>query len=104
MKSNGCEPRAAKASEQAGFLIRKYKQEHGAIPTHSEPPGQETEEKNSVRDQIVDQVEQRIERTLCFQKESRHGRSGWRRVSPAEKDFMLQDWFLESLSAGKPNK
>lgn len=28
-------------------------------------------------------------RTLCFQKESRHWRSGWHRVSPAEKDFML---------------
>ena len=28
-------------------------------------------------------------RTLCFQKESRHGRSGWHRVSPAEKDFMV---------------
>ena len=36
-------------------------------------------------------------RTLCFQKESRHGRSGWHRVSPAEKDFMvtrISSWSL----------
>ena len=43
-------------------------------------------------------------RTLCFQKESRHWRSGWHRVSPAEKDLCYQDWFLESLSAGKPTR
>jgi len=50
---------------------------------------QETAEKKPVRDQIGDQVKQRIQRGLSVQKESKHGLSGWHRAGPAGKYLLL---------------
>jgi hypothetical protein len=59
-----------------------------------------------VRNQIGDQVKQRIQRGLSVRKESKHGLSGWHRVGPAEKYLVLAGlvfWFSEHKEAQQIN-
>jgi hypothetical protein len=61
---------------------------------------QETAEKKPVRDQIGDQLKQRIQRGLSVREESKHGLSRSHRVGLAEKYLVLAGLVFGFLSLG----